>query len=145
MTSPSHPYTQARVQPIHIYNHTYIKFLPGQNKKSHTKSRQNNLHSVHARTYRIYEQSGPQNTQHFTTNDNAPKGSGSYLEPKTHIQNPHSQHPSHHTPYTNTHHTSTHQNSKPIIFNHGRYTTHIPTHPLHTQSLQQKHLSQNVI
>ena len=33
MTSPSHPITQARVQqPINIYNHTYIKFLPGQSK-----------------------------------------------------------------------------------------------------------------
>ena len=30
MTSPSHPHTQA--QPRNIYNHTYIKFLPGQNK-----------------------------------------------------------------------------------------------------------------
>ena len=48
MTSPSDPHTQARVQPRHIYNHTYIKFLPGK-KQSHTKSRQNNLHSVHAR------------------------------------------------------------------------------------------------
>ena len=32
MTSPSYPHTQARVQPINIYNHTYRKFLPGQNK-----------------------------------------------------------------------------------------------------------------
>ena len=32
MTSPSHLYTQARVQPINKYNHTYIKLLPGQNK-----------------------------------------------------------------------------------------------------------------
>ena len=31
-TSPSHPHTQARVQPRNTYNHTYIKFLPGQNK-----------------------------------------------------------------------------------------------------------------
>ena len=31
MTSPSHPHTQARVQPRNIYNHT-IWFLPGQNK-----------------------------------------------------------------------------------------------------------------
>ena len=30
MTSPSH--TQTRVQPRNTYNHTYIKFLPGQNK-----------------------------------------------------------------------------------------------------------------
>ena len=30
MTSPSHP--QARVQPINIYKHTYIKFLSGPNK-----------------------------------------------------------------------------------------------------------------
>ena len=28
----SHPLTQARVQPRHTYNNTYIKFLPGQNK-----------------------------------------------------------------------------------------------------------------
>ena len=32
MTSPSHRHTQARVQPRNIYNHTYIKFVPGQNK-----------------------------------------------------------------------------------------------------------------
>ena len=32
MTSPSHPHTQARVQPRNAYNHTYIKFLPKQNK-----------------------------------------------------------------------------------------------------------------
>ena len=31
MASPSHLHTQARVQPRHTYNHTYIKFLPGQN------------------------------------------------------------------------------------------------------------------
>ena len=31
MTSPSHLHTQARVQPINTYNHTYIKWLPGQN------------------------------------------------------------------------------------------------------------------
>ena len=31
MTSPSHLHTQARVQPRNTYNHTYIKFLPGQN------------------------------------------------------------------------------------------------------------------
>ena len=32
MTLPSHPHTQARLQPGNIYNHTYIKFVPGQNK-----------------------------------------------------------------------------------------------------------------
>ena len=32
MTSPSHPHIQARVQPRNIYNHTYIKKIPGQNK-----------------------------------------------------------------------------------------------------------------
>ena len=31
-TSQSHPHTQVRVQPRNIYNHTYIEFLPGQNK-----------------------------------------------------------------------------------------------------------------
>ena len=31
-TSQSHPHTQVRVQPRNKYNHTYIKFLSGQNK-----------------------------------------------------------------------------------------------------------------
>ena len=32
MTSQSHPHTQVRVQPRNTYNHTYTKFLSGQNK-----------------------------------------------------------------------------------------------------------------
>ena len=36
MTSPSPLHTQARVQQRNTYNHTYIKFLPGQNKKNLT-------------------------------------------------------------------------------------------------------------
>ena len=39
-------------------------------KESHTKSRQNNLHSVHTKPRRIYEQSGSQNKQHCTTHSN---------------------------------------------------------------------------
>ena len=50
----SHPHTQAREQPRNIYNHTYIKCFLDKTKQSHTKSRQNNLHSVHARHCRIY-------------------------------------------------------------------------------------------
>ena len=34
-TSQSHPHTQVRVQPRNTYNHTYIKFLPGQNKTTY--------------------------------------------------------------------------------------------------------------
>ena len=71
-----------------------------------TKSRQNNLHSVHTRPYRIYEQSGPNNKQQSTTHGNAPKGSGSYLRPKTHIQHTHPQHLSTST-QTSTNHKST--------------------------------------
>ena len=41
--------------------------------------------------------SGPRNTQQCTTHGNAPKGSGSYLRPKTHIQHTHPQHLSTHT------------------------------------------------
>ena len=44
------------------------------------------------RPCRIYEQSGPNNKQLSTTHGNAPKGSGSYLRPKTHIQHTHPQH-----------------------------------------------------
>ena len=50
-----------------------------------------NLHSVHTRPCRIYEQSGPNNKQQSTTHGNAPKGSGSYLRPKIHIQHTHPQ------------------------------------------------------
>ena len=45
------------------------------------------MHSVHTRPCRIYEQSGPNNKQQSTTHGNAPKGSRSYLRPKTHIHN----------------------------------------------------------
>ena len=31
-TTQSHPHTQVQVQPRNTYNHTYTKFLPGQNK-----------------------------------------------------------------------------------------------------------------
>ena len=83
-------HTQSRVQPINIYNHTYRKFLPGQNKiiSYYIQTK----HSVHARPCRIYEQSGHTNTQQCTTHGNAPKGSGSYLRPKAHIQQTHPQH-----------------------------------------------------
>ena len=54
MTPPSHLHTQARVQPRNTYNHTYIQvFFLDKTKQSHTKSRQNNLHSVHSRPCRI--------------------------------------------------------------------------------------------
>ena len=82
ITSPSHLHTQTCVQPRHTYNHTYIKFCLDKTKQSHTKSRQNNLHSVHSRPCRIYEQSGPKNKQHCTMHGNAPKGSEPYLRPK---------------------------------------------------------------
>ena len=41
---------------------------------------------------RKYEPSGRKNTQQSTTHGNAPKGSGSYLRPITHIQHTHPQH-----------------------------------------------------
>ena len=67
-------------------------FCLDKTKQPLIKSRQNNLHSVHTRPCRIYEQSGPNNKQQSTTHGNAPKGSGSYLRPKTHIQHTHPQH-----------------------------------------------------
>ena len=65
------------------------------------------MHSAHTRPCRIYEQSGPNNKQQSTTHGNAPKGSGSYLRPKTHIQHTHPQHLSTST-QTSTNHKSTH-------------------------------------
>ena len=73
--------------------HTTIptqSFCLDKSKQPLTKSRQNNLHSVHTRPCRIYEQSGPNNKQQSTTHGNAHKDSGSYLRPKTystHIHN----------------------------------------------------------
>ena len=52
ITSPSHLHTQARVQRRNTYNHTYIKFLPGQNKTI-TLNPDKQLHSVHSRPCRI--------------------------------------------------------------------------------------------
>ena len=49
------------------------------------------------------------NKQQSTTHGNAPKGSGSYLRPKTHIQHTHPQHLSTST-QTSTNHKSTHCN-----------------------------------
>ena len=108
-TSQSHPHTQVQVLPRNTYNHTYIVFCLDKTKQPLTKSRQNNFHSVHTRLCRIYEQSGPNNKQQSTTHGNAPKGSGSYLRPKTHIEHTHPQHLSTST-QSSTHHKSTHCN-----------------------------------
>ena len=53
--------------------------------QSHIKPKQNNLHTVHSKPCRIYNQSGPQNKQHCTTHGNA----GSYLRLKTHTYSQH--------------------------------------------------------
>ena len=79
-------------EPSFLHNSKHLQHLLDKAKQSHTKSRQNNLHSVHARPCRIYEQSGPKNIQQSTTHGNSPNGSGSYLRPKTHIQHTHPQH-----------------------------------------------------
>ena len=71
-------------------------------------TKQNNL-LLNPRPCRIYEQSGPNNKQQSTTHGNAPKGSGSYLRPTTHIQHTHPQHLSTNT-HTSTNHKSTHCN-----------------------------------
>ena len=84
----THTSTSAAKKYIQPYLHKVFAWT----KESHTKSTQNNLHSVHSRPCRIYEQSGPQNKQHCTTHGNAPKGYVPYLIPKTHIQHTHSQH-----------------------------------------------------
>ena len=57
----------------------------------HTKSRQNNLHSVHARPYRTYEQSGHKIHNNALPMATLPKVLGLTLDPKltysTHIHN----------------------------------------------------------
>ena len=57
----------------------------------------------------LHKSSGPNNKQQSTTHGNAPKGSGSYLRPKTQTQHTHPQHLSTST-QTSTNHKSTHCN-----------------------------------
>ena len=104
MTS-THTSTSAAKKYIQPYVHKVFAYT----KQPLTKSRQNNLHSVHTRPCRIYEQSGHNNKQQSTTHGNAPKSSGSYLRPKTHIQHTHPQHLSTST-QTSTNHKNTHCN-----------------------------------
>ena len=87
----------------YIYIQPYLQKVFAWTKQAHAKSRQNYLHYVHARPCRIYKQSGPKNTEQCTTHGNAPKGSGSYLKPKTHIQHTHPQHLSTSTQSTTNH------------------------------------------
>ena len=67
--------------------------MPGQNQNNLLLNPdKNNLHSVHTRPCRIYEQSGPNNKQQSTTHGNASKGFWVLtLDPKltysTHIHN----------------------------------------------------------
>ena len=69
----THTSTSAAKKYIQPYLHKV--FCLDKTKQPLTKSRQNNLHSVHTRSCRIYEQSGPNNKQQSTTH-------GSYLRPK---------------------------------------------------------------
>ena len=103
----THTSTSAAKKYIQPYPHKVFAWT--KQKQPITKSRQNNLYSVHTGPCRIYEQSGPNNKQQSTTHGNAPKGSGSYLRPKTHIQHTHPQHLSTST-QTSTNHKSTHCN-----------------------------------
>ena len=92
----THTSTSAAKKYIQPYLHKVFAWT--KTKQPLTKSRQNNLHSVHTRPCRIYEQSGPNNKQQSTTHGNAPKGSGSYLRPK----NSHTAHTSTTSQYKHT-------------------------------------------
>ena len=85
-------HTQARVKPRNTYNHTYIKFLPGQNNiKLYPDKTTYTLFTPDPTEYKCI--SGPKiNNNALTTHGNAPKGSAPYLRPKLHIQHTYSQH-----------------------------------------------------
>ena len=80
----SHLHTQAQLQPRNTYNHTYIKFLPGQNKII------SELNPAGKTTYTLFTPAEHKSNLdlkiNYTTHGKAPKGSGPYLIPKTHIQ-----------------------------------------------------------
>ena len=91
MTSQSHPHTQVRVQPRNTYNHTYTKFLPGQNKTS--------SYSIQTKQLALCSHQTPEYTSNLdlTINNKAlpmathPNVLGLTLDPKltysTHIHN----------------------------------------------------------
>ena len=104
-------------QNTHINNMGETKGNNHRNIQSHNKThtRVRFHHMVTTSIRRKYQQTTDntkqrtQNKQQSTTHGNAPKGSGSYLRPKTHIQHIHPQHLSTST-QTSTNHKSTHCN-----------------------------------
>ena len=80
----------------HTSTSAAMKYIQPYLQKVFAWTKQNNLilnpdkslHSVHAG----YEQYGPNNTQKSTAHGNVPKGSGSYLRPKSRIHHTHPQH-----------------------------------------------------
>ena len=96
LTSPSHPHTQARVQPRNIYNNIE-SFCLDKTKQSLIKSIQNNLHVVHARPCRIYEQSRPEIHNNALPMATHPKVMGLTLD-----SNSHTAHTSTPSQYTHT-------------------------------------------
>ena len=80
-TSAAKKYIQPYIQKVFAWTKQYNLIL-NPDKTTCT------LFTPYLAEYTIYL-SGPKNTQQCTTHDNAPKGSGSYLRPKTHIQHTH--------------------------------------------------------
>ena len=93
----SHRIGKAQTQSSHHSHRIYIAYQDNLTDKPRTTTR---LQTSHKHTDLTVE--SPQNKQHCTTHDNAPKGYGPYLTPKTHIQHTHLQHLS-----TSTHATTT--------------------------------------
>ena len=85
----THTSTNAAKKYIQPYLHKVLRL--DKTKQPLTKSRQNNLHSVHTRPCRIYEQSGPSKKNKALPMATHPKVLGLTLDPKltysTHIHN----------------------------------------------------------
>ena len=83
MTSPSHPHTHKHECSQEIYTTipTYC-FCLDKTKQYHNKSRQNNLHPIHARPCRIYERSGHKIHNNALPMATHPKVLGLTLDPK---------------------------------------------------------------
>ena len=64
-TSAAKKYIQPYLQKVFVWTK--------QNNLILNPDKTNNFHSAHARPCKIYEQSGPKNTQQYTTHGNAPK------------------------------------------------------------------------
>ena len=101
----SHPHTHTSMSTANKYIQSYLHKVFAWTKQNNLLLNKKTCTLFTPDPCRLYEQSGPNNKPQSTTHGNAPKGTGSYPRPKTHIHNISVQ-----STQTSTNHKSTHCN-----------------------------------